>query len=69
MAIDVPAFQRDRQQQVIRELCVARHFDPNADRERRVAFVSDYLFSNSPRTDVLVSAVVSIHRRRDGLRN
>ena len=42
MAIDQTAFERDWQQQVIRELCVDAHFDANTELERRVAFLSDY---------------------------
>lgn len=53
MTVDVSAFQRDWQRQVIRELCVPAHFDANAERERRVEFLSDYLYSNGLRTYVL----------------
>lgn len=53
MAVDQTAFERDWQQQVIRELCVDAHFDANTELERRVAFLSDYLFSNGLRTYVL----------------
>jgi NAD+ synthase len=44
---------REWQQQVIRELGVCRHFDADSERERRVAFLSDYLTSQGLRTYVL----------------
>ncbi|MBP0588279.1 ammonia-dependent NAD(+) synthetase [Paraburkholderia sp. LEh10] len=53
MTVDVSAFQRDWQEQVIHELCVPVHFDANAERERRVEFLSGYLYSNGLRTYVL----------------
>jgi NAD+ synthase len=44
---------REWQQQVIRELGVCQHFDADSERERRVAFLSDYLTSQGLRTYVL----------------
>jgi NAD+ synthase len=45
--------RRDWQQQVIRELGVRQDFDTDSERERRVAFLSDYLISQGLRTYVL----------------
>ncbi len=53
MIVDVSAFQRDWQQQVIREPGVTTHFDTDAGRDRRVEFLSHYLFSNGLHTYVL----------------
>ena len=41
------------QQQVIRELGVAGDFDVDAERERRISFLADYLFSQGLKTYVL----------------
>jgi NAD+ synthase len=45
--------RRDWQQQVIRELGVRQDFDTDSERERRIAFLSDYLISQGLRTYVL----------------
>jgi NAD+ synthase len=45
--------RREWQQQVIRELGVRQDFDTESERERRIAFLSDYLASQGPRTYVL----------------
>jgi NAD+ synthase len=45
--------RRDWQQQVIRELGVRQDFDIDSERERRIAFLSDYLISQGLRTYVL----------------
>jgi NAD+ synthase len=45
--------RRDWHQQVIRELGVRQDFDTDSERERRVAFLSDYLISQGLRTYVL----------------
>ena len=45
--------RRDWQQQVIRELGVRQDFDTDWERERRIAFLSDYLISQGLRTYVL----------------
>jgi NAD+ synthase len=44
---------REWQQQVIRELGVRQDFDTDSERERRIAFLSDYLTSQGLRTYVL----------------
>ncbi|SAL30073.1 NAD synthetase [Caballeronia turbans] len=41
------------QQQVIRELGIAGDFDVDAERERRISFLADYLFSQGLKTYVL----------------
>jgi NAD+ synthase len=64
MAIDQTAFERDWQQQVIRELCVDAHFDANTELERRVAFLNDTQ-TDSVRT-FAASAEGSIPRRPGG---
>ncbi|SAL86794.1 NAD synthetase [Caballeronia arvi] len=46
---DLKAWQLD----VIAELGVGQRFDEGSERERRIAFLSDYLTSHGPRTDVL----------------
>src|ERR1700710_1853457 len=45
--------RRDWQQQVIRELGVRQDFDTDSERERRIAFLSDYVISQGLRTYVL----------------
>jgi NAD+ synthase len=45
--------RRDWQQQVIRELGVRQDFDTDSERERRIAFLSDYLISQGLRPYVL----------------
>lgn len=44
---------RQWQQQIIRELGVREDFDANAERERRISFLADYLSSQGLQTYVL----------------
>jgi hypothetical protein len=57
------------QQTVSQELGVVQHFFVDAERERRIKFLADYLERNSLKTYVLGAVVASIPRLPAGWRS